>query len=113
LPAAHGADSPAKSAPAPASESKATGEPVLELGNNASMKLVRIPVGNRCDVCVYPIRPHDFQNWKPNKANPDLYDTLDKVDRFLISLGWLRANRRFGKTRSESAPLALKHQLDL
>ena len=45
--------------------------------------------GNRCEAIVYPGKPHDFHNWNPNKANPDFYDTLERVDRFLISLGWL------------------------
>ena len=45
--------------------------------------------GNRCDALVYPGKPHDFHNWNPNKPNPDFYETLDRVDRFLISLGWL------------------------
>lgn len=45
--------------------------------------------GNRCDAIVYPGKPHDFHNWNPSKTNPDFYETLDRVDRFLISLGWL------------------------
>lgn len=46
--------------------------------------------GNRCDAIVYPDKPHDFHNWNSSKPNPDFYDTLDRVDRFLISLGWLK-----------------------
>jgi acetyl esterase len=45
--------------------------------------------GNRCDAIIYPGKPHDFHNWLPGKANLDYYDTLERVDRFLISLGWL------------------------
>lgn len=45
--------------------------------------------GNRCDTFIYPGKPHDFHNWRPGKANRDFYDTLERVDRFLLSLGWL------------------------
>ncbi len=45
--------------------------------------------GNRCEAVVYPGKPHDFHNWNANKPNPDFYSTLQRVDRFLISLGWL------------------------
>lgn len=45
--------------------------------------------GNRCEAIVYPNRPHDFHNWRAGKANPDFFDTLERVDRFLMSLGWL------------------------
>lgn len=45
--------------------------------------------GNRCETHIYPGKPHDFHNWRPGAANLDYYDTLEKVDRFLASLGWL------------------------
>ena len=45
--------------------------------------------GNRCDAFVYPGKPHDFHNWRANKPNPDYLDVLERVDRFLISIGWL------------------------
>ncbi len=42
--------------------------------------------GNRCDLVGYEGQPHGFFNRDPWQAK-----TLDEVDKFLVSLGWIKA----------------------
>ncbi|MFH1707240.1 MAG: hypothetical protein ABIF71_04920 [Planctomycetota bacterium] len=44
--------------------------------------------GNRCDLKLWDEGGHGFFNYWDGK-NPYFYETLEAVDRFLTSLGWL------------------------
>jgi len=44
---------------------------------------------NRCDLFLYEGQNHGFFNLKNGKENPYFYDTLQKADAFLVSLGYL------------------------
>lgn len=43
--------------------------------------------GNRCELIAYPDQPHGFFNLSRNKKNYE--DTIEKLDHFLTSLGYL------------------------
>jgi len=44
--------------------------------------------GHRCELHGYADRPHGFFNYGRNKE--DYQDTVEKMDDFLVSLGWLQ-----------------------
>ena len=44
---------------------------------------------NRCEVMVFEGEPHDFYNFGRNQNRP-YEDTVEAMDRFLASLGWLK-----------------------
>jgi len=48
-----------------------------------------IEYNNRCDLFLYEGQDHGFFNLKKGKENPYFYDTLQKADAFLVSLGYL------------------------
>lgn len=48
-----------------------------------------IEYNNRCDLFLYEGQDHGFFNLKNGKENPYFYDTLQKADAFLVSLGYL------------------------
>lgn len=46
-------------------------------------------VGSRCELHLYEGRPHGFFNYDRTPDHRDFKDTLEKADRFLVSLGYL------------------------
>ena len=44
--------------------------------------------GNRCEVMIFPGKPHGFFN-HGRYGNRPYYKTVTAMDRFLASLGWL------------------------
>ena len=47
--------------------------------------------GNRCKLVGYDDQPHGFSNYGRLKNKPFL-DTVEKIDRLLVSLGYLKGN---------------------
>ena len=47
-----------------------------------------IAAGNRCELHGYPNQGHGFFNFH-RKDNSAYYDTVQRMDDFLVSLGWL------------------------
>ena len=50
--------------------------------------------GNSCVLVAYKDAPHGFFNYKINykKANGAFIDTIHKMEKFLVSLGYLEAS---------------------
>jgi len=46
--------------------------------------------GNKCTLVAYKGEPHGFFNYGKN-SNAVFFDTLHKMDEFLVSLGYLKA----------------------
>ncbi len=72
-----------------------------------SFKEGMVKAGVRCEVVFYPEQGHGFFNI--NKGGPMIvYETLQEVDKFLSSLGFLSGNATLKKPAAQNAPPAKK-----
>ncbi|WP_339744361.1 alpha/beta hydrolase [uncultured Rubinisphaera sp.] len=65
-----------------------TGDTTVRYENVERFQQAMEAKGLRCELHGYEGRPHGFFNYTKNKD--DFADTIEKMDDFLISLGWLK-----------------------
>lgn len=66
-----------------------TADKVVPFAQSERFCAAMVEAGNRCELVAYPGRGHGFFNYR-SLTQSDFVDTVLQMDRFLVSLGYLR-----------------------